>query len=151
MNTMNKNIALFLEQQTCANICCVDEAYHPYCFSCYYAFQRETGILFFKSSSNSHHALLMKNNPHIAGTVLPDKLSKLLVKGIQFEGMVLDIHDILMKDALSHYLKQHPLAIAIPGEIWGIQINSIKMTDSTLGFGKKITWNRMEEMEKVPA
>lgn len=148
---MNKTIVQFIEQQTCANICCVDEQHQPYCFSCYYAFRPETGLLLFKSSPNSHHALLLKNNSNIAGTVLPDKLSKLLVKGIQFEGIVLDMHHALMKDALSHYLKQHPLAIAIPGEISGIQINHIKMTDSTMGFGKKIIWKRMEEMEEVSA
>ncbi len=148
---MINNIAKFIEQQTCASICCVDEKNQPYCFSCYYAFHRETGIMYFKSSSNSHHAALLKNNPQIAGTVLPDKLSKLLVKGIQFEGIALETNDALMKDAMRYYLEQHPLAIAVPGELCGIQINHIKMTDSTLGFGKKFIWKRMEEMEKVPA
>lgn len=146
---MNKNIAQYIEQQTCASICCVDEHHQPYCFSCYYAFHREAGIMYFKSSGNSHHAVLMKNNPNIAGTILPDKLSKLLVKGIQFEGTMLDTDHSLMKDAMIYYLKQHPLAIAIPGELWGIQFNHIKMTDSTLGFGKKIIWKRINEMEEA--
>ena len=103
---MNKNIAQYIEQQTCASICCVDEHHQPYCFSCYYAFHREAGIMYFKSSGNSHHAVLMKNNPNIAGTILPDKLSKLLVKGIQFEGTMLDTDHSLMKDAMIYYLKQ---------------------------------------------
>jgi uncharacterized protein YhbP (UPF0306 family) len=34
--------------------------------------------------------------------------------------------------------------LAIPGETRTIQISHIKMTDSTKGFGKKITWNRDE-------
>jgi uncharacterized protein YhbP (UPF0306 family) len=141
---MNKNIVHFLEQQTCATICCTDEFYKPYCFSCFYAYNFEEGLLYFKSSATSHHSSLMRKNPFIAGTVLPDKLSKLSVKGIQFEGLVLDAEDPLMKAALANYLKQHPIALAIPGEIWAIQINHIKMTDSTLGFGKKIAWSRDE-------
>jgi uncharacterized protein YhbP (UPF0306 family) len=30
----------------------------------------------------------------------------------------------------------------MPGEIWTIKINRIKYTDNTLGFGKKIIWER---------
>lgn len=141
---MNENIFRFVQQQTCASICCVDESGNPYCFSCFYAFNQQEGLLYFKSSAESHHSALMKMNPSIAGTILPDKLSKLSVKGIQFEGIVLDADDPLMKAALANYLKQHPIALAIPGEMWAVQINHIKMTDSTLGFGKKIAWYRNE-------
>ncbi len=141
---MNEIIINFLQKQTCATICCVDEQDRPYCFSCYYAFHYEEGLLYFKSSANSNHSALMNNNPFIAGTILPDKLNKLIVKGIQFEGIVLDAQHHLVKKAFSIYLKQHPLALAIPGEVWTIKISSIKMTDNRLGFGKKIIWKRTE-------
>ena len=137
---MNENITRFLQQQTCATICCTHEDNKPYCFSCFYAFNYKDGLLYFKSSASSYHATQMKKNPFVAGSILPDKLSKLVVKGIQFEGIVLNEDDPLAKQASSIYLKQHPIAMAIQGEIWTIQINHIKMTDSKLGFGKKITW-----------
>jgi hypothetical protein len=86
----------------------------------------------------------MKKNPFVAGTVLPDKLNKLIVKGIQFEAIVLDEHHPLAIRDPGLYYKKHPIALAIPGEIWTIQINSIKMTDSTKLFGKKTTWTRGE-------
>ena len=86
----------------------------------------------------------MKKNPFIAGTVLPDKLNKIIVKGVQFEGIVLDAQHPLTKQASNYYHKKHLIALAIPGETWTIQIIRIKMTDSTKGFGKKITWNRNE-------
>lgn len=141
---MNETIIHFLQQQTCATLCCVDEQDKPYCFSCFYASNSEEGLLYFKSSADSHHSVLMKKNPFIAGTILPDKINTLIVKGVQFEGIVLDAQNPLLKKALGNYLKQHPLALAIPGETWAIQINHIKMTDSTMGFGKKITWNRVK-------
>jgi uncharacterized protein YhbP (UPF0306 family) len=141
---MNENIIEFLQQQTCATICCVDEQQKPWCFSCYYAFNLEEGLLYFKSSATSHHSGLMKNNPLIAGTILPDKLNKVTVKGLQFEGVVLDAKHPLVAQALGNYLRKHPIALAIPGEIWVIQMSHIKMTDSTLGFGKKLTWNKGE-------
>ena len=144
---INEAIIQFLQEQTCAGICCVERSGKPYCFSCFYAFNSVEGLLYFKSSANSHHAGLMKENPFVAGTILPDKLNKVFIKGIQFEATVLDTTQPLVNRKLGIYLAKHPLALAIPGEIWALQINHIKMTDSTLGFGKKITWNREPEMK----
>jgi len=143
---MNETIIQFLQQQTCASICTVDETGKPYCFSCFYAFNETAGLIYFKSSSNAHHAALMKNNPFVAGTVLPDKLHKLSTKGIQFEATVLDTKQLLVKHSFAVYLKKHPMALAMPGDIWVLQLNHIKMTDSTLGFGKKIIWQRDKEL-----
>jgi uncharacterized protein YhbP (UPF0306 family) len=141
-NCMNETIILFIQKQTCATVCCVDENNKPYCFSCFYAFNAEDGLLYFKSSSGAHHSSLIKKNAFIAGTVLPDKLNTLLVKGIQFEGVVLDANHSLVKNAARYYHKKYPIALAMQGEISVIQITHIKMTDSTKGFGKKITWSR---------
>ncbi len=146
---MNETIIHFLEQQNCASVCCIDEAGKPYCFSCFYAFSRIDGLIYFKSSANSHHANLLKKNSFIAGTVLPDKLNKLTIKGIQFEAIVLDTQHPLVKKRLNNYYKKHPAALAMPGDIWILQIEYIKMTDNTLGFGKKIIWNRAKKMEKA--
>lgn len=142
---MNEIIIRFIQRQTCATICCADEQGKPYCFSCFYAFNCEEGLIYFKSQPEAHHSGLLKNNPIIAGTILPDKLNKFLVKGIQFEGIVLDSDNPLMKHDSGFYHKKHPIALAMSGEIRTIQINHIKMTDSTMGFGKKIIWVRDEE------
>lgn len=139
---INNQIAAFLKEQTCATICCTDETGNPYCFSCFYAINFSEGLLYFKSALSTNHANMMQANPMIAGTVLPDTLSKLLIKGIQFKGDVLPAGHLLTKHAAVQYYKQHPLAIAVSGEIWTIRINYIKMTDSSLGFGKKTIWER---------
>ena len=141
---MNETIIRFIQKQTCASVCCVDENSKPYCFSCFYAFNAEEGLLFFKSSADSYHSALMKKNSFVAGTILPDKLNTLFVKGIQFEGVVLNADHPLTKKASGYYHKRHPLALAMNGEIYVIQINQIKMTDSTKGFGKKISWTSGE-------
>jgi len=78
----------------------------------------------------------------VAGTILPDKLNKLQVKGIQFEGTVLAFDDALAASASNHYYKKNPMAVAMSGDIWTVQLNRIKYTDNTLGFGKKIIWER---------
>lgn len=144
---IDKTIIQFLLNQNCATLCCIDAACKPYCFICFYALDSNKGILYFKSSANSQHAVIMKENPVIAGTVLPDKLNKLSVKGIQFEAEVLDCVASGVSDGMKDYFKKHPLALLMPGELWALQINHIKMTDNTLGFGKKIIWTRPESSQ----
>ena len=135
---MDERIAKFISKQTCASICCIDEGGRPYCFSCFYAFNDEEIMLYFKSSEDSHHSGLLKKNAMVAGTILPDKLGLFQIKGIQFEGIVLPDDP----KAAAYYYQKHKVAIAIAGEIWTIRINKIKFTDNSLGFGKKILWER---------
>ena len=72
---MNSSILKFLEKQTCATICCIDEKANPCCFSCFYVFDSENGLMYFKSSAETEHAQLLEKNRLISGTVLPDKLN----------------------------------------------------------------------------
>jgi len=96
---MNDTITHFLYEQTCASLCCLDEQGNPYCFNCFFAFNGADGLLYFKSSVESWHALLIAENPVIAGTILPDKLNRLLIKGIQFAGTVLPVDNPLIQKA----------------------------------------------------
>ncbi len=139
---MDNKITDFLQKQTCCTISCIDEDGNPYCFSCYFSFNPEEGTLCFKSSPESYHAILLTKYPNIAGTVLPDSLNKLNTRGLQFRGLLIDSQDQLAKNASSNYHFRHPLALGFKGEVYTIQLNQIKMTDSSMGFGKKINWER---------
>ncbi len=146
---MNDNIIHFINKQTCASVCCVKEKEKsPYCFSCFYAFNSEEGLLYFKSSHEANHSAIITENPLIAGTILPDKLNVLQLKGIQFEGTVLPDDHPLTKAAFAHYHKHHPMALTMSGHMWTIQLTEIKMTDNSLVFGKKIIWTRSELVEQ---
>lgn len=139
---MEKLISEFIKKQTVASICCLDLENNPYCFSCFYAFDDENGLLFFKSSASAKHSAFLLQQQKIAGTINPDKLNKLAVKGIQFSGVVLTPSQVT--HAAQIYHMRFPFALAIPGDLWAVCINEIKMTDSTMGFGKKIVWKREE-------
>lgn len=139
---MTEQIGIFIQSQTAASVCCIDENGMPYCFSCFYAYNESDQLLYFKSSADTRHMAIFLQNPQLAGTILPDKLKKLVVQGIQFQGVLLNTADTLARDASSRYYQRHPMAMAIAGIVWTIQLTKIKMTDSTMGFGKKICWNR---------
>ncbi len=139
---MNNDILNFIKKQTTATISCVDENSKPYCFAVFYAWDTENNTLIYKSSPDTNHSKILSLNTFVAGTIHPDKLNKLLVQGIQFEGELLKPDSPAAKHASSIYHKRHPLAIVKPGELWVIQVNHIKMTDSTKGFGTKLEWQR---------
>ena len=138
---MNPTIIEFLQSQSCANIACLDLAGNPYSFSCFYVFHPELNQLYFKSSTDSAHAGFLISSPAVSGTVLPDKLNKLMVKGVQLEGVCLDEDHALAKGASQYYHKKNPMALAMSGKVWTIQLQHVKLTDSSLGFGKKLHWH----------
>lgn len=78
-------------------------------------------------------------NGNVAGTILPDKLDKLKVKGLQFRGEVLKDHEISSRASRLYHLR-YPMALLIPGQIWAVRVLSIKYTDSAMRFGKKLLW-----------
>jgi uncharacterized protein YhbP (UPF0306 family) len=151
MELINDSISQFIEKQKTCTLCCIDELGKPYCFSCFYVFNPVNGLLYFKSSSKSRHASLLQDHPWIAGSILPNKLNILVIKGIQFEGTILPVNHFLLDEATKFYHKKNPAGLAVPGDIWIVKIGNIKMTDNTLGFGKKICWSRSQKATTVSA
>ena len=142
---MNERILSFLKRQTAASICCVTGMNEPYSFSCFYAFNDTEKLLYYKSTVASFHSKILLQNPKVSGTIMPDKLNKLAVKGIQFTGLVLADKDPLCMGAFKNYHSRFPMAIAIPGIVWTIQLNQLKMTDNVPGIFKKHSWQREEK------
>jgi hypothetical protein len=142
---MKKHISEFIKKLGTANVCCSDDNNYPYCFSCYYTYNADKQLLYYKSSADTQHSLLLQKKPEVAGTILPEKQEVMSIKGIQFTGVLLDRKNILCADASRLYLMQYPFALAMPGEIYTIRLDKIKMTDNSLGFGKKLQWSREEE------
>jgi uncharacterized protein YhbP (UPF0306 family) len=151
MNAQEKtaHIHQFISNQTVASICCTNSIGELHCFSCYYAFDTKAGLLYFKTGDQNQHMLWMQQQPQIAGTILPAKLNKLQVKGIQLNGTLLPVGDVATKDASKRYHLKYPFALAMPGTVQTIRIHQLKMTDSSLGFGTKLIWERVSEMVEL--
>lgn len=72
-------------------------------FLCYNSNEK---LLYYKSTGDTQHSKIIVNNPLVAGTMLPDKLNKLHVRGMQFEGIVLPLEHPLTKNAAAYYYKK---------------------------------------------
>lgn len=138
---MENEIAEFIRNNKVASVCCVDEGM-PYCFNCYYAFAENEGLLIYKSSLGTRHEKIIDSSPQVAGTIIPEQIELATLRGIQFEGTVLREDFQLSMKTSAIYYAAFPFAFAIPGKIYAIQLNSIKLTDNSIRFGFKQHWER---------
>ena len=141
---MDENILCFIGENTNLTLC-VTVNNQPHCANCFYAFCEENTTLVFKSDPQTLHIQLALKTPLLAGTILPDMLNIKALRGIQFKGYLISseqITDVQTTSFQEIYYSKFPYAIHHHGVIWAIRLLEIKMTDNTLGFGKKLHWKR---------
>lgn len=143
MKTIPENIVSFLNNNRVATICFSDEKNNPYCFSCFFVFVEKTATLVFKSSYGTSHEDYTQFATKVSGTVLPEQLDFLKIKGIQFIGNTLNESEV-NSELNSAYYKKYPFGRVMGGYIWAIKLECIKFTDNTLTFGHKTIWSADE-------
>jgi uncharacterized protein YhbP (UPF0306 family) len=114
----------------------------PYCANCFYVFDENNYTLIFLSDDTTRHISEALSNELVAGTITTEVTSVAKIQGIQFEGVFVNPSIEQADDFYKIYHEKFPFARAKPSPIWGIEITSIKMTDNTLGFGKKTIWSK---------
>ncbi|MCC6372786.1 MAG: hypothetical protein IT236_17410 [Bacteroidia bacterium] len=141
MKPIQKNISDFISENKVANICFVDKDGRPYCISCFYVFDELAQALVFKSSYGTTHDAFVKSGASVAGTVIPEAINVLTLKGIQFNGTLLDNSEIEKLKLSTLYIKSFPMSLAMPGYHWAVKLSFLKYTDNSVGFGNKTLWN----------
>ncbi len=109
-----------------------------YCANAFYAFDKESGNLIFSTDEATRHGQEMTANPKVAASVVLETRVVGSVKGVQLNGRV----ERASREERSIYLSKFPYAVALDLTLWRLVIDYAKLTDNTLGFGKKIVWNR---------
>ena len=137
---MNSSIPDFIKEHNVASIACL-EGDKPYCFNCFYAVIEQEFCLVFKSPFSTKHAKLLERNGNVAGTIAAEQLNPALIKGLQFEGVVVkEAMDISLKASAAYYMR-YPMALAIPGKLWVVRITAAKLTDYSKGMGYTEEWS----------
>lgn len=140
MNPVPDKLNSFLQENKIATVCFVDQENNPYCINCFYVFDEEHSLFIFKSSNGTMHQNFTKPTASVSGTILPDTIDILKLKGMQFVGKIIDKEEIVKLHLNSQYLKKYPMSIGIIGYIWAVRLDFLKFTDNTLGFGNKTIW-----------
>lgn len=105
--------------------------------SLFYTYSQDLSSFIVASSDDTTHIKHIKNNNKIAGNILLETKTIGKIQGLQFRGEFFSLEDSSIKNL---YFDAFPHARLMMPKLWQIKVNYFKMTDNTLGFGKKIIW-----------
>lgn len=112
----------------------------PYCCNCFFAYDKESAAFVFTTDPATHHGEMMCENPRVAASIVLETRTVGKIQGLQITGKI--------KQAAEGdkrlYLKSFPYAIVADLHLWRLEADFLKLTDNTLGFGKKLIWQRQE-------
>lgn len=116
----------------------------PWCATCFYIYHETSHRIIFTSDKDTRHISEGIVQPEISGNIALETRIIGKIQGIQFSGFLSELTGEDYRSALKLYLKRFPYAAPFLGStsLWKIEPSFIKMTDNSLGFGKKIIWNK---------
>lgn len=114
----------------------------PYCANLFYSFLPEEGCLVITSDKNTRHIRDISHNIFVAGSIVDTNTDSTFLKGIQFQGVISEPTTNFAMKAQAQYQKQFPFTIGMDTTLWVVDLTFIKLTDSSLGFGKKLIWKK---------
>ncbi len=108
----------------------------------FYAYDAEEKVFIVASSQETLHMQHISRNPHVAGNIVLETKTVGKIQGLQFKGRFLPLDD---KELQKEYFQVFPYARVMNPTLYKIEVDSFKLTDNRLGFGKKIIWQHSLE------
>ena len=136
MSQVPEKITLFLKEHHVMSLATAYADELSVC-SLFYAYDEKKTSFVVASSEDTTHIQQILKNPQIAGNILLETKTVGKIQGVQFRG----VFSVLKDESLEKlYFKTFPHAMLMKPKLWQINVEYFKMTDNTLGFGKKIIW-----------
>lgn len=137
---LDKRIVDFMSRHHVLTLATASSEGVPYCAACFYAYDKRRNLIIFTSDDTTYHAQQMVANSTVAVAINLETRIVGKVQGIQICGTVRRGDET----EKSVYIKRFPYAALAPLNIWVVEPTFMKLTDNTLGFGKKLIWNSLE-------
>lgn len=138
--TVDKKIVSFIKKHHVLTLATATEQGQPYCCNCFYAYDADTAAFIFTTDVTTHHGQMMLANSRVAASIVLETRTVGKVQGLQIVGRATQAKD---GDRLT-YIKEFPYAAVADLSLWRVEAQMMKLTDNTLGFGKKLIWQREE-------
>ena len=137
---MDERFIKFIKKHHVLTLATVNGEGMPYVANCFYAFDAKRNLFVFTSDLATRHGAEMAANSSVALSIVLETRIVGRVQGLQVAGMALRGDD----EARKCYIKRFPYAAAADLELWMVEPTMMKLTDNTLGFGKKLVWQSEE-------
>lgn len=112
----------------------------PYCCNLFYAYDKDAKAFIFTSDPSTRHSQMLADNASTAASIVLETRVVGKVQGLQITGRTLPAAD----GDRAVYVKRFPYAALAGLHLWRMEADTMKLTDNTLGFGKKLIWQRQE-------
>ncbi|MFR9603177.1 MAG: pyridoxamine 5'-phosphate oxidase family protein [Rikenellaceae bacterium] len=111
----------------------------PYCANAFYAYAPESkGLIFSTDAAATRHGAEMVASRDVAASIVLETKVVGRLQGVQITGRIVEATGEDRKLYLAKFL----YAAVVDLCLWRLEIDYAKLTDNTLGFGKKLIWNR---------
>lgn len=140
MPIMDERFIKFIRKHHVLTLATVNGEGMPYVANCFYAYDAKRNMLVFTSDTTTRHGAEMAANGSVAISIVLETRVVGRVQGLQIVGTAERGDD----EARRSYIKRFPYAAAAPLELWMVRPSMMKLTDNTLGFGKKLIWQSEE-------
>ncbi|CDG47640.1 YhbP family protein [Serratia symbiotica] len=111
-----------------------------WCANCFYVFDAELMALWLMTETHTRHGALMLENSRVVGTIAPKPKAIALICGVQYRAEAVLLSGDGETLARTRYGKRFPIARTMPAPMWRLDLQEVKMTDNSLGFGTKLHW-----------
>lgn len=137
---IDKRIEKFIAKHHVLTLATATEDGEPYCCNCFFAYDKASAAFIFTTDPATHHGQMMQTNSRVAASVVLETRTVGKVQGLQITGQVLPA---IEGDRMC-YIKAFPYAAVAELNLWRLEADFMKLTDNTLGFGKKLVWHKQE-------
>ena len=137
---MDERFIKFIKKHHVLTLATVNGEGVPYVANCFYAFDAKRNLFVFTSDLATRHGAEMAANSSVALSIVLETRIVGRVQGLQVMGEAKRGDD----EARKCYIKRFPYAAAADLELWMVEPTMMKLTDNTLGFGKKLVWQSEE-------
>lgn len=137
---IDKKIEKFIKAHHVLTLATATHDGEPYCCNCFFAYDNESAAFIFTSGKETHHAQMMAQNNRVAASIVLETRTVGKIQGLQITGRI----EAAQEGDKMLYIKRFPYTAVADLTLWRLEADFMKLTDNTLGFGKKLIWQRQE-------
>lgn len=141
MNTALDKITAFIRKHHVMTVATVAGG-RPWTAHVFYAWVADRGLFVFTSGGETRHGAEMAVCADVAAGIALETRTVGRLQGLQVEGTVRKAEGTELDAARRAYIKRFPYAAVAELSLWLLDPSLMKLTDNTLGFGKKLIWTK---------
>jgi uncharacterized protein YhbP (UPF0306 family) len=141
MDELSK-IGAFVRKHHVMTLATVGADGRPWVAHVFYAWLATENLFVFTTDTSTRHGAEMSADSRVAAGVALETRTVGRVQGLQIEGLVRRAGGEELESARAAYLRRFPYAVVAPLSLWVLEPTLLKLTDNTLGFGKKLIWKK---------